>query len=85
VAEYFLKGVGFAVKRVTDVHSEEDLKLHNPRELGSGFYEFGVVIDGAFVSILELKAGHVEAQIAAWKKAHPPADKPAVDPDSPQG
>lgn len=80
MAEKFLQGVELAVMRVTDEHSDEDLLVKNPRELGAGFYDFGVMIDGAFVSLIELKGGDVEARVAAYKKANPPeAEQPAGD------
>lgn len=81
MAESFVKGVELAVMRVTDEHSDADLEVQRPRELGAGFYEIGVMIDGAFVSLIELKAGDVDARIAAFKKAHPKASSKAADDD----
>ena len=83
MAEDFVDGVELKVLRVTDEHSDEDLLIPRPRDLGAGFYEIGVMIDGVFISLIELKAGDVDQRIAKYKKAHPPARgrgaKPADD------
>jgi hypothetical protein len=82
MAQHFLKNVGIAVLRVTDEYDETDVDRPKQRELGSGFYEVGLVIDGAFVTLMELKGGAVDAQIAAWQKAHPPAQEAEPEPDA---
>jgi hypothetical protein len=69
VAKAFLTDVVFAVQRVTDEHTPEDLEVVKPRELGAGEYVFGAVVHGAFIPLQTLKGGGVDKKIAQAQAA----------------
>ena len=53
--------VEFAVRHLPDAPlTDAEKRRESPREIGAGHYEFGAVIDGAFVPIVTTKAGRVE-------------------------
>src|SRR5579864_53539 len=69
MAKAFITDVAFAVRRVTDEHSPEDLEVVKPRELGAGSYVFGAVVHGAFIPLIELKGGGIDKKIAIAQEA----------------
>lgn len=85
MARSFVQGVGIAVQRVPDEHSEEDLEQVKVRELGAGHYVFGFVLEGAFIPVMTLKAGGIDKKIAAAKAAAAKAAAADADPAAPDG
>jgi hypothetical protein len=72
----FVDDVELAVQFVPDEHTDLDLMARNPRELGAGHYEIGIVIEGGFVPLWEYKGGHIADRVAAWKRNNPDAKLP---------
>lgn len=72
MADDVITDVTLAVRKVDDEYTDADLLARIPRELGAGFYEIGYVLEGAFVPMLEFKAGHVDQRVAAWNDHHDP-------------
>ena len=76
--------VDVAIRHVPDTLSPAEESAPNPREQGAGFYEIGVVFDGAFVPFAVKKAGGVQKKLDAAKAAAA-SSAPSTEPDTTGG